>query len=139
MENNITHLQMVDIYSLRRQLRARLGDMRQYNWSEISFSVDFITGVNAIVEYKIDKQTRSLKVSVFGRMDSTGAEIPTASIDINGNDTNDADKLPDIALGLIVSNIYPQYLLVDCSQVKKTIYGDSYPVPDIKGQGVLAK
>lgn len=139
MENNITHLTMVDVYSLRRQLRTRLGDMRAHNWNKITFTVDFITGINAVVEYEIDSQTRSLKVSVFGRMDSTGAEIPTAHIDINGNDTSDADKLPDIAFGLIVSNIYPQYLLVDCSDVKKTVYGDSYPVPDIKGQDILAK
>lgn len=137
MDQNITHLKMVDVYSLRRQLRVRLGDMRVHNWNKISFTVDFITGINAVVEYEIDSQTRSLRVSVFGKMDSTGAEIPTASISINGNDTSDADKLPDIAFGLIVANIYPQYLLVDSTYVVKDIYGDSYPVPDIKANGIL--
>lgn len=139
MENN-KHLKMVDIYSLRKQLRTRLGDMRAHNWNSLQFSVDYITDIEVIVEYNVHQDTHSGSVTVFGRMPSIGAEIPNRTVRIDGNSTTDADALPDIALGLIVSNIYPVYLLVDSTDVSRVIYDDEhYPCPPIEKIDTIGK
>lgn len=105
---------LVDTKGLSSVLRVHLGEMRNKELDNITFVVN-VVGKDYVVEYHRD--------GPYGAVGWNTVAINGSTVSIQGNDTSDQDKLPGIALGLIISDLVHEHLIVEDCKVEE----DGYP------------
>lgn len=95
---------IVDTKGLSSVLRVHLGEMRNKEIDNITFVVN-VVGKDYVIEYR-----RTGQINTVGW---NTVVVNSSEIHIQGNDTSDQNKLPEIALGLIISDLLHEHLIVE--------------------------